>query len=105
MNISSKNIIQDDMLVHIYANTVLKTLAILINKPVSARLTSLEFDMQEQRLYIVINGERRDMCNEIHQDIVPLLFGRDSIDVFQVDFVTKEPVNGFKAPLKTLVSA
>ena len=103
--IEDKSDNQDDMIIHIYANTVLKTMAILVSQPVSRRLTKLEFDMSDQCLTMVVNGERRDICKEVDKDVLPLLFGRNTIDVFQIDMDTKEPVNGFKAPLSTLATA
>ena len=94
--------LKDEMRIDIYANAAKRSLVILTDRPFTSKLQELELDREKRRLYFIFNDGRRDLGDDITDQIYSILSEQDIVDIVQIDINTKEPVNGLKAPLRII---
>lgn len=91
--------INDELLIDIYANPILKTLVIVIDRPFEQELTGLELNRSDRNLLFIFGEEKRDLGDPLRENLLPFFEGRNEIEIYQMDMETKKPVNAIKVPL------
>ena len=91
--------IVDELLIDIYANTVLKSVVIMIDRPFQKTLTALEFDRRTSALLFIFGTEKRDLGAPLQKQLVPYFLDRNEIEVCQMDLQTRKPVAVTRVPL------
>lgn len=91
--------ITDELLIDIYANPILKTLTIMIDRPFERTLTGLELERASSRLFFVFEEEKRDLGDPLREGLIPFFLDRETVDICQMDVKTKKAVAVFSVPL------
>ena len=102
MNASASPFLKDEMRIDIYANAAKRSLVILMDRPFQSELKYLELNSDERRLYFIFEEGKRDLGDDINENIFSILCDHEIIDIIQIDIQTKEPVHGIKAPLSVI---
>ena len=86
-------------MIDIYANPVLKTLVILIDRPFEDKITGLELDRNSRNLVFVFGDLKKDLGDPLQPALMPYFEDRRQIEIFQLDMKTKQPVASWLVPL------
>ena len=90
----------DELIIDIYANPVLDSLVILIDRPFQSRLQKLVLHRKAASLEFVFEKGSKDLGAPLKKDILSYFLKRKSVEFFQMDMKTRQPVDGMVVPLE-----
>lgn len=91
--------ITEELVIDIYANPVLNSLLILIDRPFRDTLTGLELDRVAGRLFFIFGEIQRDLGDPLNASLIPYFETRRAIEICQMDGQTRNPVRSWTIPL------